>query len=63
MKRRRGGQLKPALRRKIDRLYSDRGLCQAAIARELRMAPSSIAYHIRALGYEPIKHFRRPKRR
>jgi hypothetical protein len=53
----RGGQIKTELRKKIRELY-DAGETLVSIAEKLGKAPSTIAYHVRALGVPPIKHFR-----
>jgi|SRR5579871_603459 len=53
----RGGQLKTELRKKIRELFRS-GETLVSIAEKLGKAPSTIAYHVRALGVPPIKHFR-----
>ena len=53
----RGGQIKTELRKKIRELYNA-GETLVSIAEKLGKAPSTIAYHVRALGVPPIKHFR-----
>src|SRR5579871_490494 len=53
----RGGQVKTELRKKIRELFKS-GETLVSIAEKLGKAPSTIAYHIRALGVPPIKHFR-----
>ena len=53
----RGGQVKTELRKKIRELYNS-GETLVSIAEKLGKAPSTIAYHVRALGVPPIKHFR-----
>src|ERR1700753_1142856 len=53
----RGGQVKTELRKKIRNLHKS-GETLVSIAEKLGKAPSTIAYHIRALGVPPIKHFR-----
>lgn len=53
----RGGQIKTDLRKKIRTLYNS-GETLVSIAEKLGKAPSTIAYHIRALGVPAIKHFR-----
>jgi hypothetical protein len=53
----RGGQIKKALRKQIRDLFNS-GETLVSIAEKLGKAPSTIAYHVRALGVPPIKHFR-----
>ena len=53
----RGGQVKTELRKKIRELFKS-GETLVSIAERLGKAPSTIAYHVRALGVPPIKHFR-----
>jgi len=53
----RGGQVKKALRKQIRDLFNS-GETLVSIAEKLGKAPSTIAYHVRALGVPPIKHFR-----
>jgi hypothetical protein len=53
----RGGQVKTELRKKIRELFKS-GETLVSIAAKLGKAPSTIAYHVRALGVPPIKHFR-----
>ncbi len=53
----RGGQVKKALRKQIRELFKS-GETLVSIAEKLGKAPSTIAYHVRALGVPPIKHFR-----
>ena len=53
----RGGQVKTELRKKIRELFKA-GETLVSIAEKLGKAPSTIAYHVRALGVPPIKHFR-----
>jgi hypothetical protein len=53
----RGGQVKTELRKKIRELFQS-GETLVSIAERLGKAPSTIAYHVRALGVPPIKHFR-----
>jgi Helix-turn-helix domain len=53
----RGGQVKTELRKKIRDLFKS-GETLVSIAERLGKAPSTIAYHVRALGVPPIKHFR-----
>ena len=53
----RGGQVKTELRKKIGELFNS-GETLVSIAEKLGKAPSTIAYHVRALGVPPIKHFR-----
>ena len=53
----RGGQVKTELRKKIRELHKA-GETLVSIAEKLGKAPSTIAYHVRALGVPPIKHFR-----
>ena len=53
----RGGQVKTELRKKIRELFKS-GETLVSIAEKLGKAPSTIAYHVRALGVPPIKHFR-----
>jgi hypothetical protein len=53
----RGGQLKTELRKKIRELINS-GETLVSIAEKLGKAPSTVAYHVRALGVPPIKHFR-----
>jgi Helix-turn-helix domain len=53
----RGGQVKTVLRKKIRELFRS-GETLVSIAKKLGKAPSTIAYHVRALGVPPIKHFR-----
>lgn len=53
----RGGQVKTELRKKIRELHNA-GETLVSIAEKLGKAPSTIAYHVRALGVPPIKHFR-----
>jgi hypothetical protein len=53
----RGGQVKTELRKRIRELFNS-GETLVSIAERLGKAPSTIAYHVRALGVPPIKHFR-----
>lgn len=53
----RGGQVKTELRKKVRELFHS-GETLVSIAEKLGKAPSTIAYHVRALGVPPIKHFR-----
>jgi len=53
----RGGKAKAALRERIRKLLQA-GETLVSIGRKLDRAPSTIAYHVRALGVPPIKHFR-----
>jgi len=53
----RGGQVKTELRKKVRELFNS-GETLVSIAEKLGKAPSTIAYHVRALGVPPIKHFR-----
>jgi hypothetical protein len=53
----RGGQVKTELRKKIRELHNA-GETLVSIGEKLGKAPSTIAYHVRALGVPPIKHFR-----
>lgn len=53
----RGGQVKTELRKRIRGLFKS-GETLVSIAEKLGKAPSTIAYHVRALGVPPIKHFR-----
>lgn len=53
----RGGKVKSELRKKIRELFNS-GETLVSIAKKLGKAPSTIAYHVRALGVPAIKHFR-----
>jgi hypothetical protein len=53
----RGGQVKLELRKEIRKLFKS-GETLVSIAERLGKAPSTIAYHVRALGVPAIKHFR-----
>jgi len=53
----RGGKVKTALRERIRKLLQA-GETLVSIGLKLDKAPSTIAYHVRALGVPPIKHFR-----
>src|SRR5258707_27415 len=53
----RGGQVKLELRKEIRKLFKS-GETLVSIAERLGKAPSTIAYHVGALGGPAIKHFR-----
>lgn len=53
----RSGKAKTALRERIRKLLQA-GETLVSIGLKLDKAPSTIAYHVRALGVPPIKHFR-----
>jgi hypothetical protein len=51
------GKIKWELRKRIKTMMKE-GLTQTAIAQELDKAPSTIAHHVRQLGFPPRKFFR-----
>jgi IS30 family transposase len=51
------GKIKWELRKQIKSMMQE-GYTQTAIAMELHKAPSTIAHHVRKLGYAPRKFFR-----